>query len=92
MAVTSLVGYIGIFRENKAYLTIYNILFWPLLIGIVLMGYISYYNVMKHQDGGSELLDNLWEGFTAPQKLLFQKQVSARYQMTRGDGNLLVVP
>jgi hypothetical protein len=40
--ITSFVGYAGIMLNNRAILTVYNVLLWPCFALIAAIGYVSY--------------------------------------------------
>ncbi|RUS14954.1 tetraspanin Tsp2 [Endogone sp. FLAS-F59071] len=44
--ITSIIGYIGIMLNNRAILTIYNLLLWPCFVNIAAIGYFAYRGIL----------------------------------------------
>ncbi|KAJ1551114.1 hypothetical protein HK096_003062 [Nowakowskiella sp. JEL0078] len=71
MIIVGFVGFVGALTHSKATLTIFNVLLWVVLVGIVVSGYLTYKDVNSGDWEG--MLTNKWGGFVDGQRKVVQE-------------------
>ncbi|KAF9580124.1 hypothetical protein BGW38_003354 [Lunasporangiospora selenospora] len=71
--VTALVGLVGIFRENRIWLSWYNVMLWPVFALYLSIGYISFRRAKNHLR--QRLRDEWTHSYTREQRLLVQRNL-----------------
>jgi len=71
--ITALVGLVGVFRENRIWLSWYNLMLWPVFCLYISVGYIAFRREKNHLR--NHLRDEWMHSYTRSQRLLVQKNV-----------------
>lgn len=71
--VTALVGLVGVFRENRIWLSWYNLMLWPVFCLFISVGYIAFRREKNHLR--NHLRDEWMHSYTRSQRLLVQKNL-----------------
>ncbi|KAG0204163.1 hypothetical protein BGX33_008677 [Mortierella sp. NVP41] len=71
--ITAIVGLIGIFRENRIWLSWYTIILWPVFAMYISVGYIAFRRAKNHLR--AHLKDEWIHSYSRDQRLLVQRQL-----------------
>ncbi|KAF9300106.1 hypothetical protein BGZ74_008304 [Mortierella antarctica] len=71
--VTALVGLVGVLRENRIWLSWYNLMLWPVFCLYVSVGYIAFRREKNHLR--NHLRDEWVHSYTRSQRLLVQRNL-----------------
>ena len=74
--VCALLGFVGIFREDRRLLTVYSTLLWAVFALYVSVGYIAFRRDKNHLN--QHLQDDWIHSYTRDQRLLVQRQVKKK--------------
>lgn len=77
--VSALIGFVGIVRENRIWLSIYTVLLWPVFCLYVSVGYIAFRRSKNHLR--NHLRDEWIHDYTRDQRLLVQRNVSVFFPL-----------
>lgn len=75
--LSAIVGLIGIFKENRAWLSLYTIVLWPVFAVYISIGYIAFRRAKNHLR--VHLRDEWIHSYSREQRLLVQRQVGLCY-------------
>ncbi|KAF9293943.1 hypothetical protein BGZ88_004696 [Linnemannia elongata] len=91
--LSAIVGLIGIFKENRAWLSLYTIVLWPVFAVYISIGYIAFRRAKNHLR--VHLRDEWIHSYSREQRLLVQRQLKCcGYQdsMSYGEYDLRCFP
>ncbi|KAI7827037.1 hypothetical protein BC939DRAFT_395178 [Gamsiella multidivaricata] len=71
--ISALIGLVGIFRENRLWLSIYALLLWPVFALYVSVGYIAFRRSKNHLR--ARIKDEWIHSYTREQRLVVQRQL-----------------
>ncbi|KAK3808366.1 MAG: hypothetical protein J3Q66DRAFT_354615 [Benniella sp.] len=71
--LSALVGLVGIFRDNRVWLSWYNLMLWPVFALYVSVGYIAFRRAKNHLR--AHLKDEWIHSYTREQRLLVQRNL-----------------
>lgn len=78
---TALVGLVGIFRENRIWLSYYTIVLWPGFALYIAVGYIAFRRAKLHLR--AHIKEEWINSYTREQRLLVQRNVSLFFSARR---------